>query len=160
MPAVSRVNVEFVDHSDERTSSKFWVEALTDANFDTLFDPVTGKVSLIQGAMVVASQCAHAKTNLSYTSDTSAGTPPAGVHAQREIAIRIGFRDTVNSRTGHWTVPGPIDALYPPTGVKGDIVALDNAALVILLAVLTANALSEDGNAVTVYEARLVGRNN
>jgi hypothetical protein len=149
-----------VDHSGEPTATKVWVEELDASNFDELFNPVTGKVSLLQAALMVATDCEHVSTNLSYNSDTGTGVPPATVTAQREIAIRVTYRDSVNARVGHFTVPGPIIAFYPPTGIKNDIIPLDNVIFAALILVIEANALSQDGNAIEVVEGRLIGRNS
>jgi hypothetical protein len=156
----TQITVNLIDHSGEMTGTKFYVETLDDSNYDALFDPVTGAVSLLQGALMAATDCEHVSTVASLVSDTGTGVPPATVTAQREIAIRVKVRDTVNGRTGHFSVPGPITTFYPPTGVKDDIVPLDNVVFAALILIIEANMVSRDDNAIEVVEGRLVGRNN
>jgi hypothetical protein len=155
----TEVTVNLIDHSGEPTRTKFYVETLDDTNFDALFDPVTGDISLLQGALMAATDCEHVSTVASIVSDTGTGVPPATVTAQREIAIRVSYRDTVNGRKGSFTVPGPVTGFYPPTGVKDDIVPLDNVVFAALIILIEANMISRDDNAIEVVEGRLVGRN-
>ena len=158
--AASRIAFNMIDHSGEPTATKLWVEALDNSNFDELFAAVTGKVSLLQAALFLTTDCEHVSTHLSHQSDQGTGVPPTTVTAQREIAVRVTYRDTVNGRVGHFTVPGPKTTMYPPTGVKDDIIPLDNVILAALIVVIELNAVSEDGNAIEVTQARLIGRNS
>jgi len=157
--AASKVTISMVDHSGEITKTQFYVEELDASNFDELFNAVTGKVSLMQGALMVATDCEHLSTSLSYESDTGTGEPPSTVTAQREIAIRIKYRDDTTNDVGYITVPGPVVGFYPPTGVPNDVIPLDNAVFSVFILVIEANAVSKAGNAITVVEGRLVGRN-
>jgi hypothetical protein len=154
------VSVNLIDHSGEPTRTKFYVETLDDTNYDALFDPITGSVSLLQAALLVATDCEHVSTVASVEMEPGTGVPPATVTAQREIAIRVSYRDTVNGRKGSFTVPGPITTFYPPTGVPDDIIPLDNVIFAALILVIEANAISRDDNPIEVVEGRLVGRNS
>lgn len=159
MPA-SKITVTMVDHSGELTKTQFYVEQLDATNYDELFNAVTGKVSLLQGALMAATDCEHVSTTLTHESDTGTGVPPSTVTAQREIAIRVKYRDTVNNDIGYITVPGPVTGFYPATGVPNDIIALDNVVFAAFITLIEANAVSRDGNSINVVEGRLVGRNS
>lgn len=158
MPA-SKVTISMVDHSGEITKTQFYVEQLDSTNYDELFNAVTGKVSLMQGALMVATDCEHLSTSLSHESDTGTGVPPSTVTAQREIAVRIKYRDTTTNDVGFLTVPGPVTTFYPPTGVPGDVIPLDNTVFAVFILVIEANIVSRLGNAIQVIEGRLIGRN-
>ena len=101
--------------------------------------------------------CEHVATSLTYVSDRGTGEPPSEVTAQREIAIKVTYRDTVTGKVEHLTVPGPVAAVYPPTGT--DVIPLSNVAAAAFITVFEANAVSQDGNAIVVTGIRLIGRN-
>jgi hypothetical protein len=83
---------------------------------------------------------------------------PAIATAQREVGIRVFYQDDTTGKKYHLTIPGPQVEDYPDAGSDDiDLASTDMAAFVTLF---ESNALSEAGNAVTVYGARLVGRRN
>jgi hypothetical protein len=153
-----QVSFNLIDHSGERTATHVNVEDIESdgSNMAT----VLASISALQVALLLATDCNHVSTTFTMTTDTSIATPPATVTAQREIAVRVKMVDNVNNKPTSFTVAGPATTFYPPTGVPGDYIPLDNAIFAALITVLEANLTSPDGNPVTVVEGRLIGRNS
>jgi len=152
-----QIGIATIDHSAEVGVTKLYVPDLTNANYDALFG-VAGKVTLLQAAFLLLTDCTHKSTNASLLVDQGAGTIPGTVTAQREIGVRVTYRDTVNGKMSELTVPGPKTGFYPGSG--SDVIPLDNILAAAFITVFEANAVSADGNAVEVTNIRLVGRNN
>jgi hypothetical protein len=155
--AAMPITLVTVDHSAEIARTRVWVEKLDATNFDELYNAVTGKVSLLQAAFLLITRCVHVRTTSTVESDVGSATPPDDEHAQREIAIRVSYVDTVTAKKYRFDIPGPIDACYPATGT--DVIPLGNVEAAAFILVFEANALSPDGNAVQVTGLRLVGKN-
>lgn len=155
--AVTMVSVNMLDHSGEPTRTQFAVgELLADG---TNWAAITASIDLLVAGLAVATSCIRVNTTISMEYNTGLGTIPITVTAQREIAIRVKFRDAVTGEFGFVTVPGPIVTFYPPTGVKGDYIPLDNVVFAAYIALMESDMVSRDGNAIEVVEGRLVGRN-
>jgi len=152
----TKVTFNLIDYSGERTSTSMYVEELDATNYAD----VVAAAGALQTALLVATDCNHVSTIFSVETDNNIAIPPATVTAQREIAIRIKYVDAVTGDVGSTTVPGPATTLYPPQGVKGDYVPLDNVIFSAFIAVIEANAVSRLGNSIEVVEGRLIGRNN
>jgi hypothetical protein len=147
-----------VDHSGEVSRTKIYVEELDNENFDDLFLAVTGSVTLLQAAYLTLTACNHNRTVYQFVPDVGPGGCPATPTAQREVAIRVSYRDNVTGKAYRFDVPGPVAGLYPGEGT--DEVPLDNIVAAPFIIVFEANALSEVGNPVTVTHIELVGRYN
>lgn len=156
--AATQVNVVLIDHSGELTRTVFWLEELESDGSN--YGDITDEIDLLVAALLVATDCEHVSTNISIAYDEGSGAPPATVTAQREIAVRLKYRDTVTAKYHTTTVPGPVTTFYPPTGVKGDYIPLDNVVFAAYILVIEANMVSPEGNAIEVIEGRLVGRNS
>lgn len=152
----TKCTFNLIDYSGERTSTQVNLLDLTAANFDS----VVASAAALQAALLLATDCNHVSTVISIETDENTAVPPSTVTAQRELAIRVKYVDTVNGETGYLSVPGPDTGFYPPQGVKGDYVPLDNLIFAAFIAVMEANMVSRDGNGIEVVEGRLVGRNN
>ena len=152
-----KIHFAVVDHSAEATGSRMYVQDLDNSNYDDIFG-VIGNIALLQDAYQLLTDCGYSRTTASIETYVGAAVPPEAVTAQREIAIRVTYRDTVNGRVERFDLPGPKLALYPPAGT--DTIALDNVLASPFIAVFEANAVSRDGNPVEVTGLRLVGRNS
>jgi len=155
---VTKVNIGMVDHSAEKTSIGINIPMLESDNFGDLFAATTGAVDLLETAVETLSDCKTTRTTSSITNNTDENDPPSAVTAQREIAMRFTYRDTVTGSAGHFDVPGPKTALYPATG--SDVFDLTNVTIAAAVVVFEAQVVSPAGNAINVTGARLVGRNN
>jgi len=150
----TKVRLGLMDVSSEQTSVNFYVPDLTNANLDAL----ETAIGLLQAEALVISDCAHLSTQFSHVTDIASFSPATESTAHREIALKVTYRDTVNGRVGHLTIPGPTSLAYPPAGT--DVVPLSNVVAAAFIAVFEANAVSRDGNAVEVTQVRLIGRNS
>ena len=154
----TKVTVGLVDHSAEPTKVSFHIPMLEDDNFAALFGPNTGSVDLIETAIETITDCNPTSTHSSITNNTDSGQAPATVTAQREVAFRFSYVDTVTGTDGHFDVPGPAVALYPDTGT--DNVDLTNVTIAAAVLVWEANMCSPAGNPINIVSAKLVGRGN
>lgn len=155
---VTKVTVGLVDHSNEATKVSFHIPQLTSSNFDALFAGTTGSVDLIEAAIETLSDCNTTRTTSSITNNTDENTAPSTVTAQREVAVRFAYRDTVTGAPGHFDVPGPVTSIYPDTGT--DNIDLANVMVAAAIVVFEAEMVSPAGNAIQITRATLVGRNN
>lgn len=154
----TKVTVSLIDHSAELTRTQFYLDDI--AADGSNWASITAAIDLLVAGLLVATDCDHVSTTVSVDYDFGDGVPPATVTAQREIAIQVTYRDTVTGEKGRFTVPGPVTGFYPPTGVKGDYIPLDNVIFAAFILVIEANMVSRDGNAIEVVEGRLIGRNS
>jgi len=153
----THVSVNLLDYSGETTRSQFYVAAL--AADGSNWAAIKADIDALRVALLIATGCSHINTTVSIEEATGSGALPADASAQRELAIRIKYRDDVTGEFGFVTCPGPIVTFYPPQGVKGDFIPLDNAVFAAFILVIEADMVSRDGNAITIVEGRLVGRN-
>ena len=156
--APTRATITLIDYSGETTKTGFYLPEM-DEHGDN-YDDIIGRLFAVQTAVVDASDCEHVSTTFIVPYSRGMYGPPAIVTAQREIALRIKYRDTITGDIEYATVPGPIEAFYPPQGIKGDYVPLDNVVFAPYIAAIEANIVSKRGNTITVLEGRLVGRNS
>lgn len=154
------IRVGWLDHSNERTTTQFYFPeiAADGTNYPTLFAPATGKYDLMKAALVLITKLNHTKTTGAIQVDQSVESVPADATAQREMAIRWQYVDDVTGKKYRFDTPAPVDALIQSGTDVIDIVA--NVPAAAFVADFEANCVSPDGNAVTMYAARLVGRRN
>jgi hypothetical protein len=154
----TKVTFNMIDHSGEPTRSVLHFVAMEDdgSNLATILTAV----GVAQAAILAASDCNHVSTIISVETDTTAAVPPSTVTAQREIAVRVKMVGADTNEITSFTVPGPATGFYPPTGVKGDYIPLDNAVFSVLITAMEAILKTPGGEDVEVVEGRLVGRNS
>ncbi len=145
-----------IDHSGEKSRTKVYLEDVESDGSN--WDDILTSEGLLRTALYITTDMAEVGSDLSVSVHTGSAVPPATETAQREIAIRVKYRDSTNGRYGHFTVPGPKTTFYPPTG--SDVVPLDNVIFQAFIVVLEANLVSRDGNAIEIVEGRLIGRSN
>jgi len=150
----AKVHFGMIDHSAEACGPSLWFD---DAGAPDYSDVDTAS-GLVQAALAVLTDCNLTNTTLSAKLDVNAAFPPATVTAQREIAIRVIYRDTVTGKAERFDVPGPATTFYPGAGT--DVIPLDNLIAAAFIAVFEAQCVSQDGNPVEVTQIYLVGRNN
>jgi len=152
------VSFNLIDYSGERTSTKVNVADI--AGDGANMAAVLSSISALQAALLLTTDCNHVSTTFSQTVDTTVATPPSTATAQREIAVKVKYVDNVTNSVHFFTVAGPAVTFYPPQGVPGDYIPLDNTVFDAFITVLEANLKSPAGNAITVVEGRLIGRNS
>lgn len=155
MPAVSVLNLPYVDHSNEKSSVAWNVLELNALNYGAIV--LDGND--VRTAISAISLCNESNLTVSAIVHAANGAIPADVHAQRELALRVFYTDNVNGRKGHLSIPGPDLTLLQ---LAGDEVGLaDNSVMEDLVVVMSAGkVVSRDGNFITVTGARIVGRNS
>lgn len=158
MPAATTQS--FIDHSGEITSFKLWTPDLNAGNIDTFTNTA---VANSLGDMLIA---VNALTTLNRTvtsvgaiRDISAPTLPTDPDAQREQKMLMKYRDTVTGKAYQFTLPGINRSLVAQQGTD-QVDFGNNAFVVALIATIEGVYVSELGNPITFYDARLVGRNN
>jgi len=95
----------------------------------------------------------------SWTGDTTrySGAPPTDLNAQRERKWRVDFEDTVTLTPGHFEIP--IALVTGQLITNTDQANLATAEWVALIAAAEALLKTDDGNAINILGATLVGRN-
>lgn len=146
----------YIDHSREFSSSVMYLPdvAADGSNWAALTADTTGRGDLIKAALGAVTKCNFTRQNITVTIDQDSPTIPAAEDAQREWKLWIQYVDDVNGRYGEFTVPGPIDEIQQANTDEVDIAA--NAYALALIAVLEANLVSRDDNAITVTRMRIV----
>ena len=152
----SKVHFSYLDHSGERTRTQLHVFPLDDTvGNNAILDDTTGNIALLGTALGLLTRCPQAGTTVSLSMDESSPGIPADAMAQRETAIRWSYSDNVTGKKYRFDTPAPVDAIIP-TG--SDAVNMAAAAVLAFKAVFEANAVSPDGNDVTLLTGRFVGR--
>jgi hypothetical protein len=154
--AATVLTFSMIDHSGEKSRTKVYLEEL--AGNGSNYDDILTSEGVLRTALYLTTDMAEVGSEITIPIHVGDGTPPSAEIAQREIAIRVKYRDTVNGRYGHFTVPGPKTGFYPPTG--NDVVPLDNVIFEAFITVLEANIISRDKNPISIVEGRLIGRSN
>lgn len=150
----AKVHFGMIDHSAEACGPSLWFDDTGKPNYTD----VGTAAGLVQTALAILTDCNLTNTVLSAVLDSTSPAVPATVTAQREIAIRIVYRDTVTGKAERFDVPGPATTFYPGSGT--DVIPLDNAVAAAFIAVFEAQCVSMLGNPVEVTNIYLVGRNN
>lgn len=83
---------------------------------------------------------------------------PSDPMAQREVGLRLFYKDDVNGEKFHVTVPAPDLDLIAEEG--SDDVDMSLSVVSALTAAIEAVAVSRYGNAITFYKGTIVGRRN
>lgn len=158
MPAVSKIGLSFMDHSSEVGRVDYYVAGVTAGNLaGTLSGALPATGGSLAAAMCALSGCTCIISDVQAAQNQFAKTPPASAFAQRELGLLVTYQDTVTKKNYRLTIPGPA---WDTIGQVGsDLVDPNAAAWTTFVTAFEANALSPDGNAVTVTGGRLVGRN-
>lgn len=150
----------FVDHSGEQTSFGLFTPDLDATNVD---DYTNTLVTFPLGDMLIAVNALtllnRTVTTIGALRDFSVASLPADENAQREQKMVIKYRDTVTSKAYQFTIPG-IDRTLVAVQGTDQVDFAGNALVAELVNQFETNYVSELGNPVVVYDARLVGRNN
>jgi hypothetical protein len=144
----------YIDHSGERSQSVMYLPDIASdgSNWAALTADTTGRGDLLKAAIALVTKCNLTKQSVSVDIDLDIPVAPADASAQRETKLWVQYVDTVNLRYGEFTIPAPIDAIKQINTDEVDIAA--NVAALALIAVLEANLVSRDGNAIQVTRMR------
>lgn len=155
----TRMSMGVIGHSGELSSINFYLpEILADGtNWPTLFAPATGYLDLIKATLTPMTLMNFTKTLTSVTVDEDIPSLPADPHAQRELALRVSYVDTITFKKYRYDIPGP-QAGVIPSGT--DDVSLGNVLFAAHIVVMELYAVSVDDNPIEITAGRIVGRNN
>lgn len=155
----TKVRVGVIGHSGEDSSINYYLPEITadGLNWPTNFTPVTGRVDLIKATLAPMTLMNFTKTTTTIIVDEDVASLPADPHAQRELALRISYVDTVTFKKYRYDIPGPQAGVIP---IGTDEVPLGNVLLAAHILVMEAQAVSIDDNPIEIIAARIVGRNN
>lgn len=150
----------FIDFSGELTSFGLWNPDLNAGNIDSYTSTVAtnalGDLLIAVNALTLLNRTV---TSVGALRDLSVSSLPTDENAQREQKLQIKFTDNVTNKKYQVTLPGIDRTLVAQAGT--DLVDfVGNALVAALVSEMETNYVSELGNALTVYDARLVGRNN
>lgn len=152
----SNVHFSYRDRSSELTRSQLHFQPIDDSGDNSgVLDPTTGAIAVVGTALSLLTKCVQAGTTLSIKLDNGTAGLPAAADAQREWAIRWRYQDDVTGKYYRFDTPAPIDAVVQ---AGTDIIDMSDALVVAFQAAFEANCISEDGNAVTLIDGRVVGR--
>lgn len=156
---LNEVSMGFLDHSGEKSRTRFYLEALGDPGAADLDTELVAKHDAVKAGIAAVTLCNFTESKVSVGSDTDVATLPASPYAQREIGLWVQWTDSVNGEYGTMTIPGPdLTLLSQANTDEVDISA--NVTALALIAILEANLVSRDGNAIQVTRMRIVGRSN
>jgi hypothetical protein len=147
-----------IDNSGEGTATRFYLPAVTGANYDDVVGNGIGdNVGDLRIATAILTLCNYTKHSVTTEVYTDVGTLPSSPYAQRELKLLVRYIDAVNGKRSTLTIPGPDLSTLASPGT--DIVDhVSNAVAAAWVAVFEANAASPDGNAVEVVGMQIVGR--
>ena len=127
------------------------VESYTDGGLSTAFDALVAAVD----GLTLMNRTGHTATA---QTDSIAEVIPASPNAQREIGLLMLMSDP-NGHKSRMVIPGVDLSLVAQAGTDVvDLAVTEVAALVTALQTYAVDPIT--GLAVTVYAARIVGRNN
>jgi len=154
----SKAKFGIIDNSGERSSVNLYLLDLTGANYDDVAGNLVGN-NMGDLRLAIATVCIGNFTgqSLQAVQYTDVGTIPANKYAQREIKVRFDYIDNVNGKRASFTLPCPNLDLLAESGT--DNVDLEELTVAAFVAVVEANAVSVDGNAITITRGTVVGRN-
>jgi hypothetical protein len=148
-------NLGWVDHSDERSSTNFRVQEAAGDDFTTAI----ATAQTVADALAVVSLCNRVNLTMSKMLESDTPIIPSAVYAQRESAIKVFYVDDVNGRKFTLTIPGPdLELLAIAPGTDNIDITTALAPGTVLKAALDSTLCSEDGNTITVYRMKYVGR--
>lgn len=153
---MSRVGFKVRDYSDEYGQMSVELADLTALQTWDLIDGLADALATHIGAH---SSGTVVEVNFSQPTQAANDVRPAEPYAQRELGFRFYIRDEVNQELGYFTIPcADLDIGSVVAG--DDELDLTVAPTAAFVTWLEANALSRDGNAITVERALVVGRNS
>lgn len=154
----TKVSVGVIGHSGELSSINYYLPEIDDVGLEWALNFATGgREDLIRATIAPMTLMNFTRTNVTVRVSEDIPSLPADPHAQRELALRISYVDTVTLKKYRYDIPGPQGGVIP-SGT--DEVPLGNVLLAAHILVMEANAVSVDDNPIEVVAARIVGRNN
>lgn len=149
------LTARFRDHSDEYSTMSVLVPDLDGADVWTV---ITGLGNGLESAAEALSLATLVSINYRQGSIAEDDTRPASAFAQRESGLRLFYSDDVDGSKYNVTLAAPDLSIVADPGT--DDVDLTITEVAALVSWLETNAISPNGNPITVDRAVLVGRNS
>lgn len=150
----TQMQLTYNDRSNEKSTLSIHFPQIVAGG--TNFDAVISAMEAVEATIDAITLCDNAKQAL-YDIRSVGEDTPASPWAQRELGVRVFFVDDVNGEKGHFTIPGP-DLASLDVQDSSDKLSLSGTLEAALVTALEANALSRDGNSITVQRMVIVGR--
>jgi len=154
----SQYSITFLDNSGEKSTVGLHIADVTGANFDTLLDGPGSIPLALSVAIPALSLCNDVKHEVALAPWRAVEELPVDSYAQREMVLVVTMQDNVTFKKSTISIPGVNwDALG---SIGSDLVNPLAVTWIAFVAAMEANALSPDGNAITVIGGRRAGRRN
>ena len=148
----TKASMSGLDFSKEGTNLGFFVKDMTGVTFDADIILFQTAQAAVQGVSLIAFLGAI-YPGLDEARENAA---PASSNAQRELKWNVTLLDTVTQKLSRFEIGGADTTLLI---ANTDLMDLSAGAGLTLKTDLESSIISVDNNAITVEEARLVGRN-
>jgi hypothetical protein len=153
MPTVGFTSIPYADYNDEISNVRIYTTEIDATNFDT---QVTSRIALMDA---IADITLGLRMGVVFGNDTKTALGPAADdEAQREKKWLVQYHDNVTLRRHTVEIPCADTAQLDPND-RGNANIGDAGVVDAFVSAFEAYALSPAGNAVTVDEITLVGRN-
>jgi hypothetical protein len=152
MPA--QVTYKVIDYSGEYSTVKLNVPEIDETNYVA----IEGFAIALQAAIIALSAGNVASRQLTAYSVPVNDTFPSDPAAQREVGLRLFYKDNVNAKKFHITTPAPDLDLVAVEGT--DFVDMSLSVVAAVTDAMEAFMVSPYGNAITFYKGVIVGRRN
>lgn len=154
----TKVSLGMIGHSGELTSFNYHLPEIDDVGLAWALNFAPGgRADVIQAVIAPMTLMNFTRTNASVTVAEDVASIPADPHAQRELALRVSYVDTVTFKKYRFDIPGPAPAVIP-SGT--DDVPLDNVLFALFITAAELDIVSVDDNPIEITAGRIVGRNN
>jgi len=145
---------KIIDYSGEYSNVAMNIPDIDESNYVT----INGYVLALQTAIVALTAGNVASRQLTAYSVPVNDSFPANEYAQRETGLRLFYKDTVNAKKFHITIPAPDLALIAVEG--SDFVDMSLSVVAAVTDAMEAFMVSPYGNAISFYKGVIVGRKN
>jgi len=152
MPALASFKV--IDFSGEYSTVKMNIPTIDETNYVA----INGFVLALQTALQALTAGNIASRSLMAYTQPVNDTYPSEEYAQRETGLRLFYKDNVNAKKFHITIPAPD---LPLVAVEGtDFVDMSLSVVAAVTDAMEAFMVSPYGNPITFYKGVIVGRKN
>jgi hypothetical protein len=152
---MSSVTFSIVDHSGEYGHVTLGIPDVDETTWAATDTAVAG----IQAAITALTMGNIASRTLTAYRTPVNDVLPTDAAAQRELGLRLWYKDDVNFKKFYITVPAPDVDLVAEQG-SNEVDLSGPAVVSALVTALEALMVSPYGNSVTFYRGMIVGRNN
>jgi hypothetical protein len=153
MAAKGELHLSYLDYDGETGKTRLHWTAITAANFDAQNTLRTNLVTAIAGI------CNGVLAHWSFgNADSPAATPPADQTAQRELRWLVQYHDNSTLKKYKAEIPCPDMAVLDDND-RAHAEIGDGDVVDAFVTAFEAGVISDAGNAITVDEITLVGRN-